>query len=62
QEVYEREGDVNNVVFPCGYTIGADGDALNLYYGGADSVIALCQTSIRELLGWLTEYGVTEGL
>ena len=32
---YEREGDVNNVAFPCGYTIGADGDTLNLYYGAA---------------------------
>ena len=23
---YERDGDVGNVAFPCGYTIGADGD------------------------------------
>jgi len=28
---YER-GDVNDVVFPCGQTIGADGDSINLYY------------------------------
>jgi hypothetical protein len=54
---YERDGDVNNVVFPCGYTVGSDGDTLNLYYGAADSVIALAQTSIRELLAWLAEYG-----
>ena len=25
---YERNGDVGNVAFPCGYTIGADGDTL----------------------------------
>ena len=56
---YECAGDVNNVVFPCGYTIGDDGDTVNLYYGAADSVIALARTSIRELLGWLEEYGTT---
>ena len=30
---YEREGDVGYVTFPCGYMLGADGDAINLYYG-----------------------------
>ncbi|HEX8982898.1 MAG TPA: glycosidase, partial [Ktedonobacterales bacterium] len=38
---YERTGDVNNVVFPCGHTIGDDGDTLSIYYGAADSSIAL---------------------
>ena len=28
EETYERKGDVGNVVFPCGYTLGADGDTL----------------------------------
>jgi predicted GH43/DUF377 family glycosyl hydrolase len=50
---YERCGDVNDVVFPCGQTIGADGDAINLYYGAADSSIALATGSIRCLLSWL---------
>jgi predicted GH43/DUF377 family glycosyl hydrolase len=54
---YEREGDVGNVVFPCGYTIAPDGDQLNLYYGAGDTVIALAQTSVRELLAWLVEFG-----
>lgn len=54
---YERVGDVNNVAFPCGYTLGADGDQLNLYYGAADSTVALATGSIRELLLWLDEYG-----
>lgn len=57
---YECAGDVNNVVFPCGYTIGRDGDTVNLYYGAADSVIALAQTSIREMLAWLAEYGASD--
>jgi predicted GH43/DUF377 family glycosyl hydrolase len=54
---YEREGDVSNVAFPCGYTLGADGDTLNLYYGAADTSVALATGSIRQLLAWLDEHG-----
>ena len=50
---YERVGDVNDVVFPCGQTIDADGDTINLYYGAADTCIALARGSIRCLLSWL---------
>jgi predicted GH43/DUF377 family glycosyl hydrolase len=54
---YEREGDVANVAFPCGYTLGPDGDTLNLYYGAADTSVALATASVRQLLGWLDEHG-----
>jgi predicted GH43/DUF377 family glycosyl hydrolase len=54
---YEREGDVPNVTFSCGYTIAPDKDTLNLYYGCADSSIALARTSIITLLDWLQENG-----
>jgi predicted GH43/DUF377 family glycosyl hydrolase len=54
---YERYGDVDNVVFPCGYTIGPDGDTINLYYGGADTCIALATGSMRTLVDWLERYG-----
>lgn len=57
EEPYERDGDVDDVVFPCGYTVGADGDTLNIYYGGADSCIALARASTGELLEWLDENG-----
>ena len=50
---YERQGDVQDVVFPCGYTIAPDGDTINLYYGAADSSIALAHGSVRALLAWL---------
>ncbi len=53
---YEREGDVGNVAFPCGYTLGADGDAINLYYGAADTSVALATGSVRELLRWLDKH------
>ena len=52
---YEQMGDVGYVAFPCGYTIGKDGDSLNLFYGAADTCIALATASIRELLAWLDE-------
>jgi predicted GH43/DUF377 family glycosyl hydrolase len=50
---YELSGDVEGVVFPCGQTIGSDGDTINLYYGAADSSMALATGSIRCLLSWL---------
>jgi predicted GH43/DUF377 family glycosyl hydrolase len=53
EEPYERHGDVANVVFPCGYTIAPDGDTLHIYYGAADTSIALATASIRGLLEWL---------
>jgi predicted GH43/DUF377 family glycosyl hydrolase len=54
---YEREGDVPNVAFPCGYTIGNDGDTLHIYYGAADTSIALATGSVRHILNWLDEHG-----
>jgi predicted GH43/DUF377 family glycosyl hydrolase len=50
---YERNGDVHDVVFPCGQVIDADGDTIRLYYGAADSCMAMATGSIRALLGWL---------
>lgn len=54
---YEKSGDVNNVVFPCGTTIKDDGDTLHLYYGAADTCIGVATASLRELLGWLDTHG-----
>ena len=57
REPYEQHGDVDNVIFPCGYTLAADGDSLRLYYGAADTSIAMATASVKELLGWLGEHG-----
>jgi len=57
EEPYEREGDVGNVVFPCGYTVASDGDTVNLYYGAADTCMALATGSIRRMLDWLERTG-----
>ena len=53
EAAYERNGDVGNVVFPCGCTLDDDGDTLNLYYGAADTSICLATASVKALLDWL---------
>ena len=57
EQPYEVRGDVDNVVFPCGSTIAADGDTIRLYYGAADTSIALATASITAMLEWLEEHG-----
>jgi predicted GH43/DUF377 family glycosyl hydrolase len=54
---YECAGDVGYVAFPCGYTVRDDGDTINLYYGAADTSVALATGSIKEMLGWLDRHG-----
>jgi predicted GH43/DUF377 family glycosyl hydrolase len=54
---YERFGDVNNVIFPCGYTLEGDGDTLRLYYGAADTCIAMATGSVKQMLDWLEQHG-----
>jgi predicted GH43/DUF377 family glycosyl hydrolase len=51
---YERSGDVDNVVFPCGW-IEKDG-LLHIYYGAADSCVALATAKVPELLDWLKHH------
>lgn len=55
---YECLGDVGYVAFPCGFTVGADGDTVNMYYGAADTSIALATGSIAQMLRWLDEHGM----
>lgn len=57
EEPYERRGDVDNVVFPCGTTVAPDGDTLHMYYGAADSSIALATGSIKAILNRLQATG-----
>jgi predicted GH43/DUF377 family glycosyl hydrolase len=45
---YEQEGQVPNVVFPCGNVILRD--TLYTYYGGGDSVVGVATVNLRELL------------
>jgi len=55
---YEKEGLVNNVVFPCGAVV-IDGQ-LFVYYGGADRVIGVATVELSKLLeGLLLESGIS---
>ncbi len=47
---YEITGDVGRVVFPCGWILDAEADKLFVYYGGADSVIALATARLSDVL------------
>ncbi len=59
EEPYEVVGDVDKVVFPCGWL--AEGDEVRLYYGGADKCLALATARISELLDWLERHNRLHG-
>ena len=54
EEPYERCGDVDNVVFPCGWLLDHDGDTLRVYYGAADTSLCVATASLSQLLAQLT--------
>ncbi|HOK07426.1 MAG TPA: glycosidase [Syntrophales bacterium] len=45
---YELTGDVDKVVFPCGWV--ADGDTVRLYYGAADKCLALATAKLGDTI------------
>lgn len=53
---YERTGDVDQVVFPCGWLLDDDGDTLRIYYGAADTSVCVATASLARLLDWLSRH------
>lgn len=53
QEIYEKEGDVRDIVFPCGWVLDAENDKIRMYYGAADTCIALAAASLSEILDYI---------
>jgi predicted GH43/DUF377 family glycosyl hydrolase len=53
QTPYERQGDVNGVVFPCGWVFDEPSGRVRVYYGGADSCIALATAELSEILDFV---------
>lgn len=51
---YEKEGQISNVVFTCGYVVL--GDKLFVYYGGGDKVVGVATIEIDKLLKILKLY------
>jgi predicted GH43/DUF377 family glycosyl hydrolase len=54
---YERTGDVPGVVFPCGWIEDADG-SVRLYYGAADTHVAVATARIEELVDFAFSHPV----
>ena len=50
---YEKMGQVNNVVFPCGASLR--GDTLYMFYGAGDSLVDVASISMEKLLESLTK-------
>jgi len=48
---WEKEGDINDVVFPEGCSV--KGDRLKIYYGCADTQIGVAEVSLKKLLSCL---------
>ena len=53
---YERIGDVDQVVFSCGWQLLPDQDTIRIYYGAADTSICVATASQSELLDWLSRH------
>ena len=47
---YEREGDVPNVVFPCGLVHDESSGRVRLYYGAADTSVCVATAQLDDLL------------
>ncbi len=57
---YEKEGVVNNVVFPCGSVLIKD--KLYVYYGGADTVVGVATIDMDILISGLVREAKDRGL
>lgn len=53
KESYERVGDVDDIVFPCGAVVDEKTNELFVYYGAADSVVALATANLDDILAYL---------
>ncbi len=50
---YERIGDVADVVFPSGAVVQKELDQLNMYYGAADSSVAVATAKLSEVMDYI---------
>lgn len=50
EEEYERHGNCDNTVFPCGAIADYDKDELGLYYGACDQCICLATGCLSEIV------------
>ncbi|HHY48080.1 MAG TPA: glycosidase [Firmicutes bacterium] len=50
---YERVGDVPGVTFPSGVIVDEKTGEMRIYYGAADSTVALCTANLRTVLDYV---------
>jgi beta-1,4-mannooligosaccharide/beta-1,4-mannosyl-N-acetylglucosamine phosphorylase len=50
---FERTGDVGDVVFPCGVTVDGDTGRFHLYYGAADTSVAVAFGNVSDIIDGL---------
>ncbi len=53
QEPYERVGDVSDVVFPTGAVVCKETDQLHLYYGAADTAVAVATAGLSACIDYI---------
>ena len=53
QKNYEKEGDVGGAVFPCGWILDNATGKVRMYYGAADTCIALATANLDDLLTYI---------
>jgi predicted GH43/DUF377 family glycosyl hydrolase len=53
REPYERDGDVDHVVFPCGWIVDELRDEIRMYYGAADTRIGLATARLSAVLDYV---------
>jgi predicted GH43/DUF377 family glycosyl hydrolase len=57
-EIYERIGDVPDVTFPCGAVVR--GNELIMYYGAADTTVAVAVASLKEVIDFVMKSKSTQ--
>ena len=53
-ELYERVGDVPNVLFPSSAVV--EGNKIRLYYGCADTCISMAEAELSHVIDWIKEH------
>ena len=53
REIYETQGDVPNVTFPCATLVDAPTGRMAIYYGAADSVTGLAFTYVDDVIEYI---------
>ncbi|AKB28968.1 hypothetical protein MSSIT_2249 [Methanosarcina siciliae T4/M] len=51
RELYERSGDVNDVILPCGWVLV--GDEIRIYYGSAEVSVSTASAKINDILEYI---------